>query len=356
MPPRTISAIPAMTQVFSKKEISRHCSQQDAWVVVDGCVYDVSGFLPSHPGGLGVLAGHLGTDISTVLRSPDFHLHSCVAYQILDHCCIGVVEGTQPNTQDHKWSRGSRRKWKEEDLIDWSKPLMSQVARVGAHYQDWVHTPVNHSLRLFESEFVESLSKCPWWLVPLCWIPYSFYMMWLATTDRPCMLPWILVPHPLSWVGVVSLLPCGFLLWTLIEYSLHRFIFHMEPQCSSRLWLQFHFAIHGQHHKVPFDNMRLVFPPVPAGLIMLVLYVMVIQVIPLAMSRALFAGGLLGYIAYDMLHYYVHHGSPQPGSYLADLKSYHTAHHYINHNLGFGVSSKLWDVPFGTLPKDTRRN
>lgn len=23
---------------------------------------------------------------------------------------------------------------------------------------------------------------------------------------------------------------------------------------------------------------------------------------------------------------------------------------------GFGVSSKLWDVPFGTLPKDTRRN
>ena len=99
MPPRTISAIPAMTQVFSKKEISRHCSQQDAWVVVDGCVYDVSGFLPSHPGGLGVLAGHLGTDISTVLRSPDFHLHSCVAYQILDHCCIGVVEGTQPNTQ-----------------------------------------------------------------------------------------------------------------------------------------------------------------------------------------------------------------------------------------------------------------
>ena len=80
--------------------------------------------------------------------------------------------------------------------------------------------------------------------------------------------------------------------------------------------------------------MRLVFPPVPAGLIMLFIYVPVFHLLPVAEARALFAGGLLGYIAYDMLHYYVHHGSPRPGSYLAELKSYHTAHHYINPNLG----------------------
>lgn len=137
-----------------------------------------------------------------------------------------------------------------QDLIDWNKPLLSQVAKLGPHYNEWVHTPVNHKLRLFKSDILESLSKCPWWLVPLCWIPYSCYMMWLATTDSPCMLPWISGPHPLSWMSVVALLPVGVLLWTLIEYSLHRFIFHMEPHPSSRRLLQFHFAIHGQHHKV----------------------------------------------------------------------------------------------------------
>ena len=75
---------------------------------------------------------------------------------------------------------------------------------------------------------------------------------------------------------------------------------------------------------------------------MLLLYMTGVQVVPLAVARVLFAGGLQGYIAYDMLHYYVHNGSPRPGSFLAGLKSYHTAHHYINPNLGEGgTASRL---------------
>ena len=76
------------------------------------------------------------------------------------------------------------------------------------------------------------------------------------------------------------------------------------------------------------------FPPLPAAMIMFLIYVTHAQVIPLAELRALFAGGILGYIFYEMTHYYLHHGSPPPGSYLASLKSYHVAHHYINPNRG----------------------
>ena len=99
--------------------------------------------------------------------------------------------------------------------------------------------------------------------------------------------------------------------------------------------------------------MRLVFPPVPAGIIMLVSYMTALHLlIPLAITRALFAGGLLGYIAYDMTHYYLHHGSPSHGSYLATLKSYHIGHHFINHNLGKTYvilqhccdSYKIWEI------------
>ena len=64
------------------------------------------------------------------------------------------------------------------------------------------------------------------------------------------MLPWASVPQPLSGSDVLSLLPIGFLLWTLLEYFLHRFVFHMEPWYTSGFSLQFHFIIHGQHHKV----------------------------------------------------------------------------------------------------------
>jgi cytochrome b involved in lipid metabolism len=94
-----VSQVDEMTPAFSLKDVSRHCSEQDAWVVVDGRVYDVSGFLPSHPGGLDVLNGHLGTDVSEILRSPDYHRHSSTAYQILEQCCIGVLKDAQLNYQ-----------------------------------------------------------------------------------------------------------------------------------------------------------------------------------------------------------------------------------------------------------------
>ena len=47
-------------------------------------------------------------------------------------------------------------------------------------------------------------------------------------------------------------------------------------------------------------------------------------------SRGLLAGALIGYIIYDLTHYYLHHGSPEPGN----LKTYHVAHHFIDYHKG----------------------
>ena len=84
------------------------------------------------------------------------------------------------------------------------------------------------------------------------------------------------------------------------------------------------------------------FPPLPASIVMLLIYMPFaqLQVVPLAEQRALFAGGVVGYVTYEMVHYYLHHGSPPPGSYLASLKSYHVAHHYVNPNRGEQASIK----------------
>ena len=37
---------------------------------------------------------------------------------------------------------------------------------------------------------------------------------------------------------------------------------------------------------------------------------------------------------YDMMHYYLHHGSPTPGSYLHQLKKYHVSHHFEDQQKG----------------------
>lgn len=86
--------------------------------------------------------------------------------------------------------------------------------------------------------------------------------------------------------------------------------------------------------QVPFDSGRLVFPPVAAFVVAVILYTIFISLFPMAIARSMFAGGLLGYVSYDMMHYYLHHGSPTPGSYLHQLKKYHVSHHFEDQQKG----------------------
>ncbi len=36
--------------IFSSKELSKHCSKDDAWIAVDGLVYDITEFVRTHWG------------------------------------------------------------------------------------------------------------------------------------------------------------------------------------------------------------------------------------------------------------------------------------------------------------------
>ena len=65
----------------------------------------------------------------------------------------------------------------------------------------------------------------------------------------------------------------GFLVWTLAEYLLHRFVFHGEDNWlayvpENRFIFTGHFWIHGLLHSFPSDRLRLVFPPIPGYMIM----------------------------------------------------------------------------------------
>lgn len=42
----------------------------------------------------------------------------------------------------------------------------------------------------------------------------------------------------------------GLILWSFMEYILHRYLFHMNTENVSDFWKVFHFTIHGLHHKV----------------------------------------------------------------------------------------------------------
>jgi dihydroceramide fatty acyl 2-hydroxylase len=184
---------------------------------------------------------------------------------------------------------------------------------------------------------LEACSLTPWWVVPLLWLPCFGAAFWRAH-----------VLFGLGWGATGAWLVAGVVAWQLLEYVIHRFAFH--ARVSSYWGITLHFLLHGCHHKFPLDSLRLVFPPVPAALVVASVHTALHLALPRRMALPLFAGMGVGYVAYDCLHYLVHHhGSKLPGTALQTLRRRHAQHHYKDGDKGFGISSPLFDVVFGTL-------
>ncbi|KAG6594413.1 Dihydroceramide fatty acyl 2-hydroxylase FAH1, partial [Cucurbita argyrosperma subsp. sororia] len=225
----------------------------------------------------------------------------------------------------------------QEFTVDLNKPLVFQVGHLGEAYQDWVHRPIvsKERPRFFKSDFWEFCTRTAWWVVPVIWLPVVCWFISMSMN----------MGHTLGQISFMVIF--GIYIWTLIEYIVHRFLFHIET--SSYWGNTMHYLIHGCHHKHPMDSLRLVFPPTATAVLIVPIWNLVKLFFPTSMAPALFGGGLLGYVMYDVTHYYLHHGQPT-GEMPKHLKKYHMNHHFRIMNKGFGVTSSLWDRAFGTLP------
>jgi 4-hydroxysphinganine ceramide fatty acyl 2-hydroxylase len=163
--------------------------------------------------------------------------------------------------------------------------------------------------------------------------------------------PLILVTAYLGYmeIGIIALVISflgGLLLWTLMEYLIHRFAFHYEPKTENGKRL--HFLVHGVHHDYPRDATRLVMPllvSVPLAIVFYLLFQAVFGVYHLTA----FSGFVFGYVAYDSIHYATHHWQME-GRIGKFLKQYHLKHHYNDNHTAYGVSNPLWDYIFRTIP------
>lgn len=303
----------------------------DSFIVKsNGNHYNIVDFLKNHPGGHNYVEFSKNRDVISKMEKTH---HSKSAFYLLREYKVGGRDEKNNNGEEDL-----------EKLVDWNKPMLCQVGSLGTRYMEWVTSPVDRKLRLFANPLIEGLSITPWYVVPLVWTPILSYMIYCgslnyieATSDSCPIVP------------VIMFVCLGILIWTLFEYCLHRWVFHIEPSGSSELLIYVHFVIHGLHHKVPFDSRRLVFPPAPAALIATLLYNVLKLILPSSIKLLVFGGGLLGYVIYDMIHFYLHYGAPKEGTILYTMKRHHNQHHFANHDKGFGISNLFWDRIFGTL-------
>jgi sterol desaturase/sphingolipid hydroxylase (fatty acid hydroxylase superfamily) len=150
----------------------------------------------------------------------------------------------------------------------------------------------------------------------------------------------------LSWISIVVSFALGLFIWTLTEYSIHRWAFHYHPKSG---WGQkLHFLVHGIHHDYPRDSTRLVMP-IPVSIPLAVMFYFTFRSIFGVYTNTLFSGFILGYVIYDSIHYATHH-FPMRNGIAKWLKDYHIRHHFEDDATAYGVSNPLWDFVFNTVP------
>lgn len=179
--------------------------------------YDISRFILKHPGGLGTLKGLSNTDIDERFKMAPPHSQSAMYllndYKVSENLMNGTHKEVDSDGEDEngtvivnakpngvKKPNGVRKanglkeengvvsetvfnEWDDslEHLVDWSKPMLWQIPSLGENYNAWINKPLDRYLRLFGPWYMEILSRAPWYLIPIIWVPIITYLIHLGS-------------------------------------------------------------------------------------------------------------------------------------------------------------------------------
>lgn len=185
---------------------------------------------------------------------------------------------------------------------------------------------------LYRSRALDVFTLAPAWLPYLTMGPLAIVVLGTAVVALPL------------WLVALEVV-LGALAWSLVEYLMHRFLFHARAESeAARVVL---LLVHGHHHVWPDDARRVAATPLQFGSLSLLFWGVFSLALPRFEAMATFAGFLFAYLAYEAVHYTVHHGRSRQ-KVVAWLRRHHMQHHHEDPCSRWGIGSPLWDYVFRT--------
>ncbi len=137
---------------------------------------------------------------------------------------------------------------------------------------------------------------------------------------------------------------CGILVWTFLEYAIHRFVLHSGLYFSKD---------HDAHHAAP---KALIGTPTWLTLLIMVfgIYSPAIYLLHAGLGLMFGFGLTFGYLVYSFTHCSLHHWDVSDDGFFYRWKRLHALHHFVGSDGNFGVTSSLWDHVFGTVVRKKR--
>src|SRR4051812_45600678 len=104
------------------------------------------------------------------------------------------------------------------------------------------------SKKLFSNPILEKLSRTH------IAVPITVFFVYASA-----LLYWSITHTSLSAGFTIGMFLTGAISFTLVEYMVHRYVFHMATYTKWRT--KFQYTVHGVHHEFPKDRERLAMPP-----------------------------------------------------------------------------------------------
>ena len=162
-------------------------------------------------------------------------------------------------------------------------------------------------------------------------------LFWVYTPLLAAAVVWNLREGTAPWLWAAAL-AAGLAVWTLLEYLIHRYVFHR-------------IAPHRLHHEQPTE-LRYLFAPLWLSLSFAAALwaLLALATGSWRLAALVETGTVAGYLGYELLHVWIH--SPRPGGrMLVALRRHHYYHHFADDTKCYGVVTPFWDRIFGSLPR-----